>query len=155
MHARTLCRACRCTVHICPCALAMHTSTLHRLSAALGDRKIRELQFWCHGNQGNIYCGGMPVRADDFAPLRGRVADGGRIWLRSCTTADGAAGRAFVERVARAAGARFAAAHEVVIHVTHDRMVLYDVAAASWAGPVRTALCDPQARVHHFFPQAS
>ena len=78
---------------------------------------IDELQYWGHGTWGRILVDRAPLDAASLhrlAPLRGVLAPGALVWLRTCEAFGTAAGHDFARRLADTLGARVAG-HTYVI----------------------------------------
>ena len=78
--------------------------------AWLGERDVRELQYWGHGKWGTFLVDRAPVRVEDVAPLRGLSL----FWLRTCESFGACAGHDFAMRLGDTLGARVAG-HTYVI----------------------------------------
>ncbi|MHB8876627.1 MAG: hypothetical protein ACYC8T_23270 [Myxococcaceae bacterium] len=96
------------------------------LASFRAPARIEEIQFWGHGNWGNVKLGGVPldVRALEpshrwhprLAAIRSRLVPGGAAlwWFRTCETFGRAEGQAFAASWVRFFGCR-AAGHTYVI----------------------------------------
>mmetsp|Transcript_28036 Transcript_28036/g.56806 ORF Transcript_28036/g.56806 Transcript_28036/m.56806 type:complete len:285 (+) Transcript_28036:16-870(+) len=126
---------------------------IRKLKRELGSRSIRELQFWCHGNDGIVCCGENDLDAhnvDVFSALSGHFVSDGRIWFRCCSTAKTAVGEGFMHEVARQSGARFVAAHNQKIGPIQNGLRLWDAEEQCWRGPKDTDM-EPARRLEQVF----
>jgi hypothetical protein len=110
------------------CAAASWGEALDWLNHRGGPARIAEIQFWGHGQWGQVLINGERLDAGALEPgheHQGRLArlrermlpgDGGLWWFRSCETFGGAHGHAFATAWTRFFGCR-AAGHTHVIGV--------------------------------------
>lgn len=106
-------------------------AAIEQAACQLNGRRIREIQFWCHGDNSEwdrgqakgealgIRCGGNRTAIErlDFSPVYDQFTSEGGIWFRACGQAGSPAypnNRAMAQ-VCKNAGCRYVSAHMAVI----------------------------------------
>jgi hypothetical protein len=141
------------------CAAATWAEALDWLLERSSAERIAEVQFWGHGQWGQVLIGterldaGALVRGHELharlARLRGRMepGDGGLWWFRSCETFGGARGQAFARAWTAFFGCR-AAGHTHVIGVWQSGLhALRPGEAPTWPADEGLPPGDPAPRV--------
>lgn len=65
---------------------------------------LSSIQYWGHGNAGNVYNGGYPLPKDALLLLKPKLSAESVIWFRTCSTFQGNAGHNFSKRLADGLG---------------------------------------------------